>query len=243
MKRPEDLTVTADQRAEFDRLMTGGRMDVYGAAARSVAERHGVTVDALDLYVYNMALAGALLGPIHMLEVVTRNALHHELTAFAGQDDWWARGSRVQLLERHRQRIVDFGDKVTRELKGTRAVIPGDIVAASDLGFWTGLLGKGSRRDGVDYEQLWDDVTRHAFPNTRQRREQVWQKFNAIRIVRNRVSHHEHIFRTDPKRNLATIIELVGFVSRPMAEWVDDRSRVAAIHERHPFTGTPATHF
>jgi len=242
MRAPADLTVTAEQRTEFARLMTGGRMNVYDAAVTLAAQKHQVTVDPIDLYVYNMALAGALLGPLHMLEVVTRNAMHHELTAYAGREDWWVRGSRVTLLERHYERIDEFEGKVVRDLKGSRAVVPGDIVAASDLGFWTGLLGKGSR-DGADYERLWVDATRLAFPNTRQNRYQIWPKYNAMRALRNRVGHHEHIFRTDAKRNLSTIVELVGFISAPLAEWADDRSRVVGVLGRHPFTGTPVTHF
>lgn len=243
MKAPTDLSVTPEQRAEFTRLMTGGRMSAYDTAATLAAQQQGLTVDSLDFYVYNMALAGALLGPLHMLEVITRNAMHHELATFAGQEDWWVRGSKVTLLDRHYIRVADFEKKVRRDLRGTRPLVPGDIVAASDLGFWTGLLGKGSSADGADYEQLWKDVTKRAFPNTRQKRDQVWPKFNALRVVRNRVGHHEHIFRTDPNRNLATIVELIGFVSPPLAEWVDDRSRVADVSARHPFTGQSVTHY
>ena len=241
MKRPEELVVSAQQRAEFVRLMTGGRMNAYAAAVLR-AQQKGREVDPLDLYVYNMALAGALLGPLHMLEVVTRNAVHHELTTWAGRDDWWVVGTRVVLLPRHQKKIADCVAKVEGELRGRRPVLPGDVVAATDLGFWTGLLGRG-RTGQADYQVLWDGAIRHAFPHTRRRREQVWGRFNAMRLLRNRIGHHEHLMKTDAARNLATIVELIGWVSGPMAEWVDDRSRVPAVLERHPFAGTPATHF
>jgi hypothetical protein len=242
VQRPEDLTVTDDQRADFRRLMTGARLSVYDASAHAAGAR-GVTADPLDLYVYNMALAGALLGPLHMLEVVTRNAIHHELTRYAGREDWWVRGSKVVLLDRHHARVADFERKVARGLSHSRTIVPGDIIAATDLGFWTGLLGRGRSSAGADYQALWDDVVHDAFPHTRQRRDQMWAKYNAMRTLRNRIGHHEHILTTDPRRNLATIVSLIGSVSGPLASWVDDRSRVDDVLRRHPFGGAPVTHF
>lgn len=160
----------------------------------------------------------------------------------AGREDWWATGSRVVLLPRHRQKIADCVAKVEGDLRGRRPVLAGDVVAATDLGFWTGLLGRG-RAGSADYQTLWDGAIRHAFPHTRRRREQIWGRFNAMRLLRNRIGHHEHLMKTDPARNLQTIVELIGWVSGPMAEWVDDRSRVAVVLEHHPFAGSPATHF
>lgn len=242
MKRPEDLTVSAEQRAEFARLMTGGRMNAYEAAVLRAQQHFGRDVDPLDLYVYNMALAGALLGPLHMLEVVTRNAIHHELTVWAGRDDWWAAGSRVTLLPRHYAKIDDCTKKVDRDLGGTRPWVAGDIIAATDLGFWTGMLGRGQAA-GANYQELWDVAIHKALPNTRRRRDKVWPKFNAMRLLRNRIGHHEHLMKTDAARNLETIVELVGWASEPLASWVDDRSRVDAVLTQHPFRSAPATHF
>jgi len=242
VKRPDDLTISDEQRAEFVRLMTGGRMNAYDAAVLR-AQQDGRQVDPLDLYVYNMALAGALLGPLHMLEVVTRNAVHHELAAWAGREDWWGGGSKVVLLPRHDAKITECIGKVERDLRGTRAVVPGDVIAATDLGFWTGLLGSGTSKNGADYPMLWDRAIRSAFPNTRRRRPQVWNKLNVMRLLRNRIGHHEHLMNTDPRQNLETIVELISWVSGPLAQWVDDRSRMDAVLPRHPSRGTPATHF
>ncbi|VTR78917.1 hypothetical protein [Cellulomonas hominis] len=242
MEDRDHLTVTDQQRAEFRRLMTGGRLGVYDASVRAAGSQ-GVTIDPLDLYVYNMALAGALLGPLHMLEVVTRNAVHLELSRYAEREDWWARGSRVVLLERHYERVADFERKVAQGLSRSRTVLPGDVVAATDLGFWTGLLGRGTSRGGADYQALWDGVIHRAFPHTRRRRDQMWTQYNAMRTLRNRIGHHEHILTTDPRRSLTTIVGLIGSVSRPLAAWVDDRARVDAVLRRHPLTGRPATHF
>lgn len=64
-----------------------------------------------------------------------------------------------------------------------------------------------------------------------------------MRLLRNRIGHHEHLLTIDATRSFDTIVELIGWVSRPIASWVDDRSRVHAVLRRHPFGGVPATHF
>jgi hypothetical protein len=61
-------------------------MNSYQAA---VDLAHDTGYDALDVYVFNMALAGAMLGPLHILEITMRNAMHEALVTHAGRRDWW----------------------------------------------------------------------------------------------------------------------------------------------------------
>ena len=226
---------TATQRAELHRLLSGGRTDSYDdAAAVARASRY----DALDVYVYNMALAAALLGPLHLLEVITRNAMHEVLVSYTGRSDWWL-DPRITLDAWHQSKIVDAERNLTtaRVKAGGLPICPDDVVAAVDFGFWTSLLGS-------KYEKsLWQPALRSAFPQSRRSRQQVRVGLDSLRRLRNRVSHHEPMHARNVESDFAEIIRYIGFVSAPIAHWVRDRSRVPGVLAARPGTQTPIRNF
>jgi hypothetical protein len=90
---------------------------------------------------------------------------------------------------------------------------------------------------------LWQPVLRHAFRNNRRPRHQLKTDLDALRRLRNRITHHEPIHSRDPVADLAEIARFIGFVSRPVAIWVDDRSRLTAVARARPGTANPVRHF
>jgi hypothetical protein len=231
------LTISADQRAELARLLSGGRLNGYTEAVAAAADD---TFDALDLDVDNMALAGALLGPLHVLEVVTRNAIHELLVVRAGRRDWWCDASIGALLRPWgRDQLTTAADKVRRtRTRSASPVSPDDVVAATEFGFWTDLLRPS-------YETtLWQDPVRHAFPHSRRSRQQLYQALQSHRRLRNRVTHHEPLHLRDASTEYEGIIRFIGYVSRPVATWVADRSRLRAVLDGRPGrTRTPVNCF
>jgi hypothetical protein len=234
---PQSLTISADQRAELARLLSGGRLNSYADAVAAAVDD---TFDALDLYVYNMALAGALLGPLHVLEVVTRNAIHELLVVKAGRRDWWAHADVGMLLRPWgTDQLITAENKVRRARgKGGTPVGPDDVVAATEFGFWTDLLRPS-------YETtLWQDPVRHAFPHSRRSRQQLYQALQSHRRLRNRVTHHEPLHLRDAATDYHEIVRFIGYISRPVATWVDDRSRLGAVIAGRPGrTPTPVASF
>lgn len=78
---------------------------------------------------------------------------------------------------------------------------------------------------------------RHAFPHSRRSRQQMYQALQSHRRLRNRVTHHEPLHLRDAARDYEAIVQLIGYVSRPVATWVDDRSRLGAIAAGKPGRG------
>lgn len=237
MNALENLTTSVDQHAELARLLSGGRLNSYTAAVATAVDD---TFDALGLYVDNMALAGALLGPLHVLEVVTRNAVHELLTARAGRRDWWADPAVGRLLRPWAGEQLSSAEDKVRRARGRRGALvsPDDVVAATEFGFWSDLLRPSSETT------LWQDPVRHAFPNSRRSRQQMYQALQSHRRLRNRVTHHEPLHVRDPTREYDGIIQFIGYVSRPVAAWVDDRSRLGVVAAGKPGLSTaPVGHF
>lgn len=211
------LATSSEQRAHLGRLLSAARLSTYADAASGG--------DPIELYAYNMAVAGALLGPLHVLEVVLRNAMSDRLTARAGRRDWWeASGVRGAMKPQALAQIAQAQQKVHRARRDpARPTVPDDVVAATDFGFWTDLTSNA-------YEStLWQDPLRHAFPHTRRSRRQIFQALQSRRRLRNRISHHEPVHDRDLLLDHTRTVELIGRISPPVARWVDGRSRLRQV--------------
>lgn len=233
-----DLCTTDAQRAALGRLLSPERLGTYRDAAAD-------TCDELDLYLFNMNTASAFLGPLHVLEVVLRNAMHEQLVRACGRSDWW-NSSAVPLSDRH-WRWIDEGvarTKASRSTKNLPAATSADQVADFDFRIWTTMLERGPRGRGQDYERvLWQPITRHAFPHYRGQRDWLDKLANRARNLRNRVSHHEPIFDQDLRRAYEGILALVGYVSPDVRAWLAARARAGVVVDRRPPVDDPVRWF
>jgi hypothetical protein len=231
---PDRNTATARQRSELTRLLSRPRLTGYAHSSRRACD--GIRTDPLDTYVYNMALAAAYLGPLHLVEITTRNAMNDQLARRFGRADWW-NSEDLRLVYRQE---ADLRQKIRRlETERNRRHLPpptpDDIVAALDFGFWTGLLKSGDKATGVDYERsLWQKALRHAFPLFRGRRSDLYVLLNQARNFRNRVSHHEPIHNIEHRRVLERLLTILGYTSVDVAAWCAERTTVADVAARSP---------
>lgn len=220
-------------------------MNTYDVAVSAAALR-GDHVEALEIYAYNMALAAAYLGPLHVLEVSTRNSLHAQLSRHTARADWWD-SPKIHLVTRQQDAISDAEDKIDRRLRdrpSSPARTADDVVAALDFGFWCGLLGKGDSRSGMPYErEIWQPAAQRAFPGYRGQRGALWDLYDDVREFRNRISHHEPVHHLDVKKQTNKIFKLIDFVSRPVAEWTSRRSRLGNIASNPPGSQNPIRTF
>ncbi|MEV4345800.1 hypothetical protein AB0J83_15115 [Actinoplanes sp. NPDC049596] len=195
------------------------RLDAYARAADhdfAVAER---------LYWWNVEISGAFYGPLHCLEVTFRNALHNELCVAFTRNDWWA----TAPLQSHGLRmVVEARDKCAR--RGRRLVSEDDIVAELPFGFWTSLLSN-NRHSQYD-RRLWVPCLHRAFPHYRGQRRDLHDQLEAMRLLRNRIMHHEPIHYRDLAADHRKIYRLIGFIDTTAAREALGMDRVAAILRR-----------
>lgn len=215
---PKDPLVAARRAVEgtFSDYLSIERVAPYQADAESFG------VAPLDLYIYNMALASSLLGPINLAETVMRNAVQKRLAEHFGCDAWWD-APELTLSDYHYGCLEVAHKKLAKSLeqKG-RGEQAGDVVAALEFGFWQGLLGEGP--DGYNFErELWQPALQYAFPNNRRPLKGFRQLVDGVRRLRNRVSHHEPLYRDRDRteaRYRDTLL-LVAAVSTDLSRWVD----------------------
>lgn len=184
---------------------------------------------ALRLYSWNAALSSALWGPLGVVEVMVRNAIHSQLADRTGRDDWWQdQHLWSQLLDKQRDEIAGAIDTAARRIGQPSA---DDVVAASNFGLWVGLLSAGIPRDPLhSYETvLWQPRLRRAFPQYTGGRKQLHSELDSIRKIRNRIAHHEPVFRS----NTALVIELAsriaGYIHPDAEAYIRGSERVTAV--------------
>ena len=186
---------------------------------------------ALRLYLWNTAVSAAFYAPLQGLEVVLRNAIHHQLSGRYGSA-WYENldaGLDRGALERIRQTISEL----------TRGGSPSDaprIVSTLSFGFWVSLLGSGGRLESgrkASYEMtLWRPALRQVFAHRATlTRRQAHGPLNELRVLRNRIAHHEPIFARNLTADHARIFEVMEWISPEVRTWTAHHSRLPALLE------------
>jgi hypothetical protein len=150
------------------------RINAYGQST----EAHN-----LAAHTFNILLAEALYPLLQLIELGLRNNIDHAFKEKFGSN--WL--SQEFLHEKEKELV----DKIRKELNERKISVYHDtIIAELNYGFWTALL-KPSYESSV-WQQLISKVFVRA-PRKIRNRDFIFKRFNEIRLLRNRVFHHEKI--------------------------------------------------
>ncbi len=197
--------------------------------ARYLNRYGGDRVLALRLYTWNLAASSALWGPINVIEVAVRNAIHGRLIERTGRGDWW-NDAHVHLC-RSEEAAIDSAI-ATLVRRGTSAPTSDQVVAATSFGLWVGLTGAGIARDRrYDYETtLWQPRLQHAFPHRGERRRKlIHAKLDRIRVLRNRIAHHEPIYRSPLGSLHRDMLEIGGMIHPDARGYIETYARASEV--------------
>jgi len=176
---------------------------------------------ALDLYALNTRLSEALYTPLQVLEVVLRNRVHAVLTASRGPR-WFEDPSLLPGAHQPSQ-VAEAKAQLAEERK---ADDPGRVVAALTLGFWTAMLGARG-------ENLWQ-TTLKAIARREDgkglRRKDLSTPLTPIRLLRNRIAHHEPILAWNLPKHHEAILRVTGWLSPAAAAWCRTLDRFDDVH-------------
>lgn len=198
-------------------LVTAERLSSYEAACPKNLEH------AFHLYEWNMHAAGSILSLASMVEVIVRNAIDTQLSAWSlkrhNSERWFNCASLDQNGCRDIQKAVA---RATRN--GSRPEKHGKVIAELSLGFWRYLSAKRY------LTSMWIPTLSKAFPrgprDLGKRRKAVESHLAHLVFIRNRAAHHEPIHSRDLRRDVATAIELADWISRDAAAWITDKEPV-----------------
>jgi hypothetical protein len=200
--------------------------------------------ESVARYAWNVALCEAFYPLLHGLEVVLRNRLNDlGRNAFPYQRfqhiPAWMDADPSPLHQHGRRDVLKAKQKLFGTDRATGALLPsvrplkeGDLVAALDLGFWTGLFGKHYLYQSSGDKRLWP----HGFPSVfpyapaTPKLGVVSWRINELRHLRNRVFHHEPIWRRpDLAGDRDSILGLLDWMSPEAARLLRATERLTEV--------------
>ncbi|MBG0831655.1 Abi family protein [Planomonospora sp. ID67723] len=184
---------------------------------------------AIALYEWNATISATFWSTLGHLEVLIRNAMHQQLTAWStasyAQPRWYLDPGRV-FSDQTRREIAKARGRAT--LNGRRPETIGHVVAELSFGFWRYLLISSYDRS------LWPHL-RHAWPS-RQLRRDVYDPLAQLHDLRNRIAHHEPIYERPLKELHAATLDVAGWTCPDTAAWIRSRCAVLDVLARRPAT-------
>lgn len=188
---------------------------------RYLAWAGGDHARALELYGLNTRLSEALYTPLQMLEVALRNRIHAVLSVSL----WprWFEAPGFLAVPHQNEQVVEALADLTRDGKEPT---PGRVVAALTFSFWTTMLG-------THYENLWQtDLHRIGRREDGKglRRKDFSGTLTPIRLLRNRIAHHEPILTWDLPKHHDAMLRITGWLSPAAAAWCRTLDRFDQVH-------------
>jgi hypothetical protein len=185
----------------------------------------GDSAQALRLYMWNTALSESLYGPIQGLEVTLRNKIHRRFSDQFGAR--WFDDSRAGLQYAQRDQVLRA--KLSLQHQG-KPLDPSRLIAELSFGFWVGLFGRR-------YEtHLWRPHLRQLFTNAPSPllRKDVHRVLDEIRILRNRVAHHEPILQRALTQEHVLVLTVIAWLCTATTSWVAHHSRFNVVYSARP---------
>jgi hypothetical protein len=178
--------------------------------ARYLVWAGGDRARALELYALNTRLSEALYTPLQTLEVALRNRVHVVMAEAHGER--WFEADGLLRVEHQREQLASAIAELAKAGKDPTA---GRVVAALTFSFWTAMLSPA-------YEDLWRS-TLNAIASRpdgkRLPRKSLSRPLTPIRVLRNRIAHHEPILHWDLRKHHANIVALTAWLSPAAAAW------------------------
>lgn len=204
----------------LERRFSAERLAPYRATCR------GDLAAALELYDWNAKISAELGATLGHLEVLLRNAMHQELTAWSAarfdEPHWYLDPGHILGPETR----ADIAKARSRAVRGQRPETPGRVVAELSLGFWRYLLSRQYDRS------LWHPCLHRPFG--RRPRHLVHDAVARLHEARNRMAHHEPMFNRPLSVLQEDALRVALWLCPVGAEWIADRCGVAGLMDCRP---------
>ena len=182
-------------------------------------------LDAVARYVWNVRLCEALYPAFHFLEIALRNRLHDTIERVTGDALWL---SNAPLLEYESDAVAKAWHELSRNGKSTDS---NRIIAELQFGFWTGLLS--SRYEPIFWRRpqgLFKAFP--GLPRTSRPLNDLSGRYTRIRHFRNRVFHHEPIWKDSQLRfKHQQLIEAIGWICPVTLRLAQATDEFIAVHD------------
>lgn len=206
--------------------LSAPRIGTYEAATAGTPQ----LPSALALYAWNAQVSAAMLAPLHLCEVAIRNAVSDALTAAHGPRWPWDAGFMRSLP------APSVGYNPSKDLSSARTgkATTGKVIPELKFIFWQTLFT--SRFDARLWAHHLRTVLPHADPtkSVAQVRARVYAELEQLRKLRNRIAHHEPIFRRNLVDDFQKVHDLIAIRCPITAAWMVQNQQAQALIATKP---------
>lgn len=143
----------------------------------------------LKRYLWNIQLSEACYPALSLVEVALRNRVDKAISAYF--DESWLHENWEHWPKKNRYETTRINEAKAK-LKGNYS--RGHLIAELNLGFWIALFRKQYKPLIWNRPKLFEQVFPAFDKKVMNRVTVVFKHLERIRIVRNRISHHEPVF-------------------------------------------------
>jgi hypothetical protein len=188
--------------------------------ARYVAWAGGDREHALALYTLNTQVSEALYIALQTLEVSLRNRIHAAMSEAHGEH-WFEDAALIKVAHQ----LAQVADAKAELEEAGKEPTPGRVIAALSFSFWTAMFSP-------DYENLWRSVLHKTAKRDGKglARKDLSRPLTQIRLLRNRIAHHEPILHWDLRRHHRAVRELTSWLSPPAYDWSQPLDRFDQVY-------------
>ncbi|MEZ5685055.1 MAG: hypothetical protein R3D78_03790 [Paracoccaceae bacterium] len=181
---------------------------------------------ALELYHWNLQVSAAFLVPLHLFEVVIRNAVVEAIDAVHGGVWPWTEGFIRSLKD---PRPPAYSPKRDLRACADRHETAGKVVADLRFVFWERML------TAAHHDRIWEAQFFRVFPaapagrGVASCRAELRDDIEKIRELRNRIAHHEPVFTRDLQADFDLISRAIGWRTPVTGAWMSEIQTVTAL--------------
>lgn len=189
-------------------------------------------------YLWNAALASAMYPALHAVEVTFRNHIYATSCTIVDESalnfndvPCWL-DAEPSLLYVNEEQAVTEAKELLR--KGGKRMTPGRLLSKLGFGFWCSLCRSPYEQGRKDGPGLWPGLITKGFPflpRDQKSRPKILHRFDEIREIRNRVSHHEPIWDCNIVRIHDRVVSAIGWMNQGVADAVRNVAMVESISE------------
>jgi len=189
--------------------------------------------DVLEIYKWNALASGAFFSSLHICEITVRNGVAGAIERTYGSNWPWNstfEGSLPQVPGNQfkpRSELIQVRNKM-------KVGDTGKVIAELKFAFWCHMFTR--RYDG----RIWNPHIRKEFPflplhlSDSDGRLLMHQNFDALRIFRNRIAHHEHIFSQPLIDHHQRIKDLIKWRCNNSSYWLSQWEMVTNVLANKP---------
>ena len=177
---------------------------------------------AIKLYELNIEISGYFHYPLEIFEIMLRNSVNAVLIKYYG-NKWYEEDF---LLNKHKIAIKEVIDLLKQNKKDINL---NNIISNVSFGFWVDFFH-------LKYKNTIANILLGIF-NCNIEQGFLYNKLSKVKNnIRNRIAHRENMIKYNIMNNYGFILQLISFIDKDIAKYVDRNSDLKPLYLQHKDT-------